>query len=158
MVKYNWRGHPLKNDEIKIVINMEWLGKDGSPDFQKFMENGDKDGFLIAGPSYRKKITLPPQKRIVRYGHPNGNFTADVGCEYEKLGLPYYKDSMEYHEYIVMEATEVECVVEKGIVAPCFDSPGGEIQYYHHKSINELLTEGVLVEDYEWLKKILQSK
>lgn len=154
MKKYNCRGVPLTNDSIKIIKNTAWLKPDGNPDFDNFMVNGDKDGFLNTSANYRITIALPPGKRIVRYGHPNGHFTANADCDYDKLGLPYVKESMEYHEYIVKKTTKFKCIVDMGIVAPCFDSSGGEIQYYHHLSINDLLSAGVLVEDYKWLEKV----
>jgi len=51
-----------------------------------------------------------------------------TGTPYSELSLPYIEDSVPYHEYIVVGRCEVECLVDKGTVAPGFGSEGGAVQ------------------------------
>ncbi len=103
-----------------------------------------------------QRITLPIGTCIMRYGHPAGYFTAPTGTPYEMLSLPYKKETVAYHEYVVIKPVNVNCVVTKGIVASCFGQIGGGIQYMHEESIENLL--GIcLLEDESWLKKLLKS-
>ena len=39
---------------------------------------------------------------------------------------------------------EVVCMVDMGIVAPGFDSPGGAVQYFHPITIRESIKRGFL--------------
>ena len=75
------------------------------------------------------------------------------GEEYNLLSLPYIKDSMPYHEYVVIGECEVECYVDRGVTAPGFGSRGGAVQYRHYFSIHDSLLHGILKEDFEWLQK-----
>ena len=99
------------------------------------------------------QVTLPAGTKIIRYGHPSGNFTAPLGTPYEMLSLPYKKETVAYHEYIVVKPVNVECVVLKGTVASCFEQIGGGIQYKHEDSIENLLGD-CLQEDESWTKKL----
>ena len=69
------------------------------------------------------------------------------------LSLPYDEDSVPYHEYVVMKDCEIECIVDKGTVAPGFKSVGGGVQYKHYYRINESLERGLLQEDFSWIKE-----
>ena len=52
--------------------------------------------------------------------------------DYDKLSLPYVRSTVEYHKYrVASKALPVYRRVDKGVVAPMFDSPGGAVQYYH---------------------------
>lgn len=115
------------------------------PDWRQII-NGDKRGFdktnSESNGKYKMKVVLPKHTRLVRYGPENGKYTAPEGTEYEKLSLPYTKESVFYHEYEVKaESITViaigdysvikKHIVVKGKVAPGFDYPGGGVQYYH---------------------------
>lgn len=114
--------------------------------------NADEDGFDIR---YEiSECVLPAGTKIIRYGNEIGRYTAPIGTTYEMLSLPYVKETIEYHEYNVVEPTKVKCEVSKGIVASAFGQVGGGVQYKHQKSIAKLLEEGVLKEDASWIEKM----
>ena len=80
--------------------------------------------------------------------------TTLAGTKYEYLGLPYKKDTIEYHEYeVVADGITVHCIVTKGKAAKMFNSPGGAIQFLHKRSIDEEIKTGRLKEVYTWLEK-----
>ena len=88
---------------------------------------------------------------LCRYGEETGSFTAEKGTPYELLGLPYNKESVEYHEYeVVGDNLRVRCVVIKGMVAPAFSSQGGVTQYKHSKRIIQEIADGKLLEVFLW--------
>jgi len=96
---------------------------------------------------------LTERSKVIRYGFDSGKYTTEKGTLYEMLSLPYRKESLPYHEYIVVGICEVVCLVDKGIVAPGFGSQGGGIQYRHYFSIHESIRKGILKEDFTWLNK-----
>ena len=50
-----------------------------------------------------------------------------------------------YNEYrVIANNIEVVCMVDMGIVAPGFDSPGGAVQYFHPITIRESIKRGFL--------------
>jgi hypothetical protein len=103
---------------------------------------------------YIQDVELPKGTRLCRYGGANGRSTTLLGTPYEKLGLPFRKETMEYHEYVVSaDGISVRCIVTRGRVAPMFDSPGGAIQFLHKREIAAELDEGCLEEVMEWLTK-----
>lgn len=119
----------------KLVVN--WDGPDA-----------DDDGFDInhrePNGLPRMLVELPVGTELLRYGNPDGSYTAPMGTDYEQLSLPYEKDSMEYNEYrVIADGVRVEvCRAERGRVAPLFDQPGGGVQYYHgDESVQDLLNE-----------------
>ena len=80
-----------------------------------------------------------------RYGSEIGHFSAPKGTSYEKLSLPYLPESVEYNEYkVIADNVRIICVVDKGIVAPGFDSAGGAVQYLHPITIRESVKKGML--------------
>ena len=94
---------------------------------------------------YRIRKKLPYGTRLIRYGNERGSFTAPEGTPYEKLSLPYKKETIEYYEYVVVvDSIDVICMVEEGVVAPAFDMEGGGIQYLHEESIEKLIKKGKL--------------
>lgn len=100
-------------------------------------ENGD----------YTMEVTLPKGTLLLRYGSETGHFTAPLHTPYETLGLPWLRETVEYHEYrVVVDGLRVLCLVKRGRVAPMFDSPGGGVQYLHPNSIRALIRRRVLVE------------
>ena len=71
-------------------------------------------------------------------------------AEYENLGLPYVKETIEYHEFKVTEDLSVDCQVVKGLVAPKFQSKGGAIQFMHRQSVRLECEDGYLQEETSW--------
>lgn len=138
-------------------------------------KNADEHGFLkeiAQGDSLyiTPNIELPVGTIIIRYGPPSGNFSAPEGSSYDQLGLPYSQKTVEFHKYKVMnDGVEVEIMidnisqiqvwgnntklltsVDKGIVAPMFESAGGAVQYHHTTfTISQLVKLGCLQEVIE---------
>lgn len=153
MRHYNRRGKHVRLKDLKI--------KD--PKFEKTLENGsvipdwteendhvDGNGFdkgFRGTHGYVNRIFLRKGYRVARFGTANGRLFAPVGSEYDKLGLPYVFESIQYHEYIVIKPFEVRM----GKVAPMFDSVGGAWQFYQRKKIRWLVKHGYLKEDFRWL-------
>ena len=124
----------LKENEVGMMV-VNWDGP-----------YADDDGFDIRHREPnglpRMWIELPVGTELLRYGNPDGSYTAPKGTEYEQLSLPYEKDSMEYNEYrVIADGILVEvCRAERGRVAPLFDQPGGGVQYFHGDySVQDLL-------------------
>lgn len=122
----------------------------GNPevDWSLLSKEADEHGFdktnLESNGKYFIEIVLPAGTIIIRYGTESGYFTAPEGTDYDKLALPYVKETVPYYEYVVSKKISVTCVVDKGKVAPGFDSEGGAIQYYHHQSILRSVRAGIL--------------
>ena len=125
----------------------------------KKLKFADRHGFDIRNRekngNYIIEVKLPFGTKLLRYGGEGGHYTAPLGTPYEQLSLPYKKETVEYHEYVVI-ANEITviCKVDKGIVAPGFDSDGGAIQYLHHETIGEELKNEVLDKIDLWGDKI----
>lgn len=101
------------------------------------MRNREENGY------YYIETVLPKGTMLIRYGSEFGRFTAPKGTRYDELALPYIEETVAYHEYRV--ANDQGCQVQKGRVAPMFDSKGGGIQFYHlPATVNSLLKEKVL--------------
>ena len=131
-------------------------------------DDSDNDGFLKKN---RETVILPEGTRIIRYGPITGSYSAPYGVDFDLLGLPYQKETCEYHEYIVQEQTEVvfdvdeyiikeqtEAVVDVGIVAPIFNSSGIVLQYKHPKTIGALKKSKIIKEDEQWLERIDKTR
>lgn len=122
---------------------------DPEPDWSYLSEKADEHGFdktnVESNGKYKIEIELPPGTIIIRYGKESGYYTAPQGTDYDKLAMPYIKETVPYNEYkVISKSLFVTCVVEKGIVAPGFDSEGGAIQYYHSLTIFESIRKGIL--------------
>lgn len=122
---------------------------DPIPDWSLLSKEADEDGFdktnREKNGKYIIEIELPQGTIIIRYGKESGKFTAPQGTDYEKLAMPYKKETVPYYEYkVIAKNLHVRCVVQKGRVAPGFDSGGGAIQYCHNMSIYESVKNGVL--------------
>jgi len=118
-------------------------------DWSKLSEYADKNGFdkrnIEKNGKYIIEMRLPRGTEIIRYGSEMGHFTAPVGTSYEQLALPYEKETVEYHKYrITARFLLVTCIVEKGIVAPGFGSPGGGVQFLHPITIRESIKKHYL--------------
>ena len=91
------------------------------------------------------KYILPYGSIIIRYGRDTGYYSAPKGTSYDRLSLPYIPESLEYNEYkVVADNLYIICIVDKGSVAPGFDSEGGAIQYLHPFTIKESVKKGML--------------
>ncbi len=157
-MKLNCFGQTIQ--KTYIVRSCDYLKDDGNIDWSQ-LKDADDDGFDTTRLTYCCYIIpyiIPKGTKIIRYGHPKGNFTAPYGTKYEEISLPYDIASMEYHEYIVKKNCRVNCVVKKGYAAPGFGVMGGGIQYKHKESILELLYKGILKEDYKWSIKTISKK
>lgn len=120
------------NDIYPVVrweeFRQEYADEDGF-DLRNIEENGD----------YIMEVELPKGTLLIRYGSERGRFTAPRNTQYDTLGLPYIKETIEFHEYVVIaDSVKVLCKVTRGIVAPMFDSNGGAVQYLHPSSMLEL--------------------
>ncbi len=127
----------VKDDGTIIVY---WAKPDDKVDGRGF------DKSYKGTDGYVDEIELPVGTRLARFGSPQGKLTAPEGSPYEKLGLPYKEETIEYHVYVVVSEG---CHVKRGIVAPMFDSPGGATQYLHYNSIEAEISLGYLEEDFK---------
>lgn len=112
-------------------------------------EYADENGFdkrnIEKNGQYTIRYIIPKNTIIVRYGSERGRYTAPDNTLFEEVALPYTIESVEYHRYrVIANGLLVRCIVTKGRVAPMFNQPGGGVQYYHDKSILELLRNNKL--------------
>lgn len=160
-VKYNFLGQIILTEEQYAPRKKEYFDDAGNPKWNEHLNNSDEDGFDISKEiergKYKIMITLPANKKVIRYGVPQGSYTTDEETDFERLSLPYKKESLEYHEYIVTQEIDVECIVIKGFVAPGFDYIGGAIQYKHTEQISRLIRKGILIEDFVWLSRMKKN-
>ncbi len=128
------------------------LDKYGSPEVDwegcssKF---ADKHGFdtrnVESNGKYIIQYILPKDSIIIRFGSEMGRYTAPAKTQFSEVALPYTIESLEYHEYrVIADILPVQCVVQKGKVAPMFNQPGGGIQYLHGQSIRALVRDSLL--------------
>ena len=154
----NYKGANLTNAKRELRNPKFGKGRDedGNPivDWSQ-LQNADKDGFDITneednGNYIIKDYALPSGTKIIRYGEEYGRYTAPKGTDYNNLSLPYVKETVPYYEYEVVERlrVQVKCVVDRGRVAPGFDSPGGAVQFRHHISIYKSVKAGILKRTY----------
>ena len=152
---YNSDKKLILKEELLQPIDPSFMNEAGSPKWREYIQFGDECGFDTRYKDktghHTSRMVLPIGKKVIRYGFEGGSFTTDEGEEYEKLSLPYRKETMPYHEYIVTGHCEVECLVDKGITAPGFSSEGGAVQYRHYVTIHDSLLQGILREDMTWL-------
>lgn len=112
-------------------------------------ENGFDKRNVEENSEYIINVVLPYGTILIRYGNEVGVFSAPKGTEYEKLALPYEKDTLEYNEYkVIGKGIRVLCVVKKGRVAPGFGSNGGAIQFMHPMTIREAVKKKILERIY----------
>ena len=82
----------------------------------------DKNGFDISNGNSISRIQLPKGTRIIRYGPTTGSYTAPEGSSFSLLGLPYVRETCEYHVFEVKaDSISVFCIVHMGRVAAAFD-------------------------------------
>lgn len=118
-------------------------------------EDVDSDGFCKHHTElngfYKMDVDLPYGTYICRYGNTRGRLTSDINSVYEELGLPYIKETVEFHVYrVVVDNLKVQCTVQKGKVAPMFNSPGGAVQYKHYQSIAKELAQKKIEEVFNY--------
>ena len=131
-------GTGKKDRHGQPVINWSYLSKHAD-------DNGFDTRNIESNGKYTIEFILPYGSIIIRYGNEIGRFTAPKGTAYEKLSLRYIPETMEYNEYkVISDNVCIKCIVEKGIVAPGFDSEGGAVQYYHPITIREAVRKGML--------------
>jgi hypothetical protein len=157
---YNYKGEDITNRSLQVISDdFGYIDSDNVPHINWGLETEecDCDGFdkrfrpdtqseTYIIPDY----VIPKGTILCRYGSSFGRFTTLKGTDYNLLGLPYVKETIEYHEYIVSIDVHVECHVTKGIVAPKFNSVGGAIQFKHLQPILLECEDGILQEDVRW--------
>jgi hypothetical protein len=90
----------------------------------------------------KRLIELAPGTEIDRFGNPDGNLTYAVGTPFTERSLvPDWVDRP-YHTYRV----EVPLQVLSGTAIPWFDQVGGGTAYILPSSIDELISDGRMVE------------
>lgn len=154
---YNVFGDELTTKKSE-VRKKSFLKSDGSPNWVEPNEVVDADGFdkknVEPNGQYKMMVELPMGTRLCRYGAKTGYFTAPCGTPFENLGLPWKEETVQYHEYeVIADGTTIKCIVTRGKVAEMFESPGGAIQYMHPHPLEKEVDEGILKEDYSWLKR-----
>lgn len=160
---YNYKGEDISCVGLKLLCedfgyvdgdNIPYI-KWGEPNDACDANGFDKTYHPIPGTEVYviDNYILPKGTIICRYGNPRGSFTTLKGSTYESLGLPYVKETIEYHEYEVTKDTDVDCYVTKGIAAPKFLSSGGGVQFMHRQSITLECEDGYLQEVFSWLQK-----
>lgn len=150
----NYKGEEI-GDKKRVLSDSAYgtgkFDKNGDPevDWGKYIVVDNDQGFdkrhKEANGEYLIEIELKKGVEILRYGTEGGNFTAPKGTPYEKLALPYLKESLEYNEYrVIADGLKVKCQVKQGVVAPSVDSPGGAVQYWHYEPIFLLVQKKAL--------------
>ncbi|HET8643401.1 MAG TPA: glycohydrolase toxin TNT-related protein [Pseudonocardiaceae bacterium] len=93
---------------------------------------------------YRDKrmVMLPAGTEIDRYGDPDGNVAYAARTQFQHRSLPADWGDNTYHLYRLQRPMEALT----GIAVPWFEQPGGGTAFVLPSSINELLTDGTLVE------------
>lgn len=138
-------GAPVLRDESFAI-----KGKNGNPQLDRngnaipdYARQAPNNGFKESPEELEKNgsHTLTKGTIIVRYGSERGSFVTDPGTSYSDLSLPYDKNSVEYHEYMVN--SDIACT--KGTVAPAFGKKGGGVQYMTNESIGELVKSKALI-------------
>ncbi len=160
--KYNYLGQLLTNkypsfsdpsygyvsSDGKVIVN--WEKENEFVDSNGFDKNHQEDNG-----SYIQEVILPIGTQICRFGNESGKMTAPKGTPYELVALPYVKETVEYHEYVVIaEGLRVSCVVTKGKTYKMFDSPGGATQYKHTQAIRREVADGKVKEVFEWINTL----
>jgi hypothetical protein len=90
----------------------------------------------------RKLVALTPGTEVDRFGDPTGNLTYAARTMYTNRSLPPDYLARPYHAYRVERLLQAI----KGTAVPWFGQAGGGTGYLLPRSINELLTDGSLVE------------
>ena len=151
-MKWNCFGKRLFDDYEPVIESASSISEIGTIRWGYSNEYADENGFDTRFP-VDKDYILKPGEKIIRYGSPNGKFTAVYGTSYDEISLPYKVESIEYHEYIVTKAFNVKVIVAKGIVAEDHGRKGQGTQYMHRQSISEEIAEGNLKEVKTWIVK-----
>lgn len=161
----NYKGEEL-GDKRRVLSNPAYgngkVDKNGDPEvvWKRYITVKHDHGFdrsnKEANGKYLIEIELPKGTEILRYGTEAGNYTAPKGTPYEKLALPYLKETLEYNEYrVITDGLKVKCQVKKGVVAPSLDSSGGAVQYWHYEPIYLLVRKKALKRIDLWAEENL---
>ena len=153
----NDAGEPLGTEPVRLTRaeygTGDWIGYYPVVRWEAYRQDfADGDGFdqrhREENGDYLMEVSLPKGTLLLRYGSERGHFTAPLHTPYETLGLPYVRETVEYHEYrVVADGLKVFCIVKRGRVAPMFDSAGGGVQYLHPNSIRELTRRKHVLEE-----------
>jgi hypothetical protein len=127
-----------RDPRLKENLDRKWFKEDGSLRWP----NGEEPGTLPNG--FREepyRDVIQPGTVLDRYGSESGNFLSPSGTPYGQRALPYDASKLPYNQYTVVKPLPVSA----GRAAPCFDEPGGAVQYLTNMSISDLIAEGYLV-------------
>lgn len=116
--------------------NQHWNEAEGHWDYPP------DDGF--AGP--REPTTLQPGDTVDRYGMPGGQYTSPAGTSFEQRALPPTNLTAPYYRYEVVRP--LPSSVTEGPIAPAFEQPGGGVQHFFDKSVDEYVRQGYLKQVY----------
>jgi hypothetical protein len=86
---------------------------------------------------------LPIGRRIDRYGHPGGEFLADMGTPFDQRALPASSANKEFHAYEVVKPIPG---VRTGPASPWFGQPGTGTQHQLPNSVAHYVDQGYLKE------------
>ncbi|WFN90289.1 glycohydrolase toxin TNT-related protein [Arcanobacterium wilhelmae] len=89
-----------------------------------------------------ERVFLYAGEKFDRYGKPTGKYLADVGTPDWQRALPHGVNTSDYHVYEVVKPFEVEM----STIAPCFDQPGGGVQYRTPVKLETLIERGIIKE------------
>lgn len=153
---YNCYGKLLLNVD-PVFASDDYMKADGSPNWTEENDNVDGDGFdktnVCENGEYKQLVILPKGTKLCRYGAATGRTTTFIGTPYEECGLPFVKETVEYHEYeVIADGVSVICRAVKGRVAAMFGSSGGAIQFVHQRKIVNEIETGRLKEVTTWLE------
>jgi hypothetical protein len=87
-------------------------------------------------------IELPAGFEIDRFGEPNGNLCYAAGTPFEERSLVPSWINRPYRVYRLRRPVEVLT----GVAVPWFEQPGGGTAYLFPKTIDDMITDGALVE------------
>ncbi len=152
-MEYNYLGQPINCEPQLLDPSFGYYDKNAQLHINWAKEDEYVDAVGLAK-SYKGTdghydvITLPRGKIIKRFGPLDGKSSTDLDEPYERLGLPYVPETIEYHELLVVRPLSVK--VKSGIVYPMFFSPGGAVQYVHFIKIINEIKNGNLKEVTKW--------
>ena len=86
------------------------------------------------------KTTLQPDARFDRYVGTSGSYASPQGTPYGARSVVPFSESAQYNSYEVVKPFGVY----SGKKAPCFDQPGGGIQYKLPMSISDSISQGYI--------------
>ena len=96
-------------------------------------------------PNTQTNVTLEAGTQVGRYGTPapDSKYVTETGIPPERLSLPPITNQ---NEYLIYEVAKPIPDVERSVAAPYIYDPGLGIQYKLPRPIEDLKTDGFLIE------------